>query len=239
MSDIRDAIHWWLSENCTKHIENFMSLRTLLGHFFSLSGSLYYALKVELVKVAGVGYWKGQNWTIIGGKHNGVIVNPLSNKDFYRLRAILALAGDMEAIARRLEELSKGLDNTALRDLLASRLPDLKKYRKARNFFAHLEDKIGTKVDTEGVTGELEVPELGLKFSKDAEGCFYFGFSGNTVYFHDKQFKEPKACAKSVSFDIQGMSDMFRLVRDLYDLVTAHTIQAGYYPPSGSIYDFR
>lgn len=244
MSDIKDAIGWWLCENCIKQKGKFTSLEALLTYFFDLADSLYCALKEEPVEPID----KQIEWfdfKRFGIKKNGCrnilyIVNPLSNKDFFRLRGMLALAGDMIHIVEGLKHLHKSLDNgnnNALIKILDSPLGSLEKYRYARGFFAHLDERMGSKIDTHGVTGELEIPELCLTFPKDAKGCFYFGFTGNTVYFHDRQLDEAEASPKSVSFDKQGMFDMFSLVRALYDLVTSHSIHAQNYPPSGAVYD--
>lgn len=259
MSDIENAVYWWLLENCTKHIENFVSLEALLTHFFFLSDSLYYALKEEPIEVIGGGHvmtdrpiepndkaLERAELELFGNrvacnKNLIIIVNPLSDKAFFRLRGRLAVVGDLLHVVEALRKLGHRLDNKNLSRVLDSRWDGLEKYRYARNFFAHLDERIGKNINEHGVTGELEVPEISVKFSKDAEGCMYFGFDGNgTMYFHDKHdrySKGAKACPKSVSFDKWGMGDVFSLVMDLYDLVASHTIYAHDYPPSGTVYD--
>ena len=259
MSDIRNAINQWLCENCKKHMENFTSLEALLSHFFSLSDSLYYALEKEPFEVIGGGRVRTGRQIepidkeldrveleLFGRKiaHNKrliLVVNPLSDKDFFRLRGSLALVGDIIHIVDQLRKLGKSLDggsNNELIKVLDHHIGKLNKYRYARNFFAHLDERMGKEMKIHGVTGELEIPELQLKFSRDAEECFYLGFGADgTVYFHDKQRGEAKACPKSVSFGKQGMSDVFSLVRHLYDLVTSHSKHARDYPPSASVYD--
>jgi hypothetical protein len=206
MADIKDAIRWWLSENCTKNRENFVALQALLEYFFSLSDSLYYALKEEPVDVIGVGRvmtdrpiepidkeLERVERKLFGtqaafSKNIICIVNPLSDKALFRLRGRLAVAGDVISVAKALRKLSDKLDGMNLPDVLARHLPNLEKYWYARNFFAHLDERIGTKMNEHGVTGELEVPEIGVKFSEDAEKCMYFGFDENsTVYFYDRQ----------------------------------------------------
>jgi hypothetical protein len=256
MADIRDAIHWWLSENCTRHVENFVHLEALLGYFFSLADSLYYALKEEPVEVIGVGRVRADRQIepidkelerveleLFGrkaacSKNLICVVNPLSDKALFRLMGMLALTGEMICVAKAVRSLSNSLDGRNLSDVLDSHSGNLQKYRRARNFFVHLDDRIGKNMNEHGVTGELEVPEISVKFSENARGCMYFGFDENsTVYFHDKQRDEAKASPKSVSFNKQGMSDLFSLVTDLYDLVTSHTSHAHNYPPSGTVYD--
>jgi hypothetical protein len=256
MADIRDAIHWWLSENCTRHVESFVPLEALLVHFFSLADSLYYALREEPVEVIGVGRvmtdrriepidkeLEREELELFGtqaafSKNIICVVNPLSNKAFFRLMGRLALAGAMFGVVKAMQKLSDRMDGRSLPDVLDSHLPNLEKYRHARNFFMHLDERIGTKMNEHGVTGELEIPEIGVKFSENARGCMYFGFDENsTVYFHDKPRGETKVSPKSVSFSKRGMSDLFSLVTDLYDLVTSHTAHARDYPPSGTVYD--
>lgn len=256
MADVEDAIHWWLSENCTRHVESFVPLEALLGHFFSLSDSLYYALKDELVEVIGVGHVRTDRpiepidkelerverelfgRSVAHNKNIICVVNPLSNEALFRLMGRLALAGAMFCVAKAMRKFSDRMDRRNLSDVLDSHLPNLEKYWQARNFFMHLDDRIGEDINEHGTTGELEVPEIGVKFSKDAEGCMYFGFDENsTVYFHDKPRNEAKASPKSVSFSKRGMSDLFSLVTDLYDLVTSHAGHACNYQPSGAVYD--
>jgi hypothetical protein len=257
MADIKDAIHWWLSENCTRHVESFVPLEALLVHFFSLADSLYYALREEPVEVIGVGRMMADRRiepidkelervelelfgrSVAPNKNIICIVNPLSDKALFRLMGRLALTGEMILVTKKVKELSKRLNERNLFAVLNNHLPNLKKYSHARNFFMHLDERIGKDINEHGVTGELEVPEIGVKFSEDAKGCMYFGFDENSnVYFHDKpRGKKTKASAKSLSFSKQGMSDLFSLVTDLYDLVTSHTSHAHDYPPSGTVYD--
>lgn len=235
MEKIRGAIHWWLCENCGGNQEVSEQIRPLLEHFFYCANSAYVALEVQpFPTVVGGGVS-----IRIGGRHNVCIVNKLSAADFFRLRGILALVGDMECIIREVRRLSDSLDNDALSTLLDSHLPNLKKYRYARNFFAHFDERIGVGKDRHGVTGELEVPELGIKFTKEADGCFYLRFQGDTLYYHDMQHGEKRPCAKSISLNSEGLLDIFCLVRDLYDLVTSHSVHATDYPPSESVYSLR
>lgn len=258
MSDIKDAIHWWLCENCKKHIENFASLAALLRHFFSLSDSLYYALKEEPFEVIGGGrVGTGRpiepidkeldrvELELFGMKipHNKrlvLVVNPLTAKDFFRLRGTVALVGDITHIVDQLRRLGESLDGGRDNELIKTldcHSAKLEKYRYVRNFFVHLDNRMGEGMKIHGVTGELEIPELGLKFSKDAEECFYLGFAADgTVCFHDKHKRGARACPKSVCFSRQGMSDVFDLVKDLYDLVTSRSVHAQSYPPGESVY---
>jgi len=259
MADIRDAIHWWLYENCTNQKGKFTSLEALLDHFFNLADSLYYALENEPIDVVDILYIRtGREIEPIdkaierveqerfgrkikSNKNLITIINKLSPRNLLRLRSRLALIGDMINMINGLEHLHKSLNNKELVKIIENHAESLKKYKDARNFFTHLDERIGKNIDTHGVTGELEIPEIELKFSKNAKGCIYFGFAGDTVYFHDKRMKngEDKPSPKSLSFDKMGMADMFSLVKDLYDLVTSHSINAHDYPPSDSIYDLN
>jgi len=145
------------------------------------------------------------------------------------------LTGDIALIIERIKQLSHELDNSKLSSLLESHLPNMKKYRYARNYFAHFDERI-SDMKKHGVTGELEVPELGITFTEDAEACFYLGFMGDTLYYHDKQFHESKPSPKTLCLNKSDISDIFDLVKDLYNLLTSHDIHAESYPPS-DIYD--
>jgi hypothetical protein len=146
------------------------------------------------------------------------------------------LAGDIALVIERIKELSHELDNDKLSSLLESHLPNMKKYRYARNYFAHFDERISGNMKEHGVSGELEVPELGIKFTKDAEACFYLGFVGDTLYYHDKQRHEPKPSPKTLCLSKSDISDIFDLVKDLYNLLTSHATHADSYAPS-DIYD--
>lgn len=235
MADIKDAIRSWLLKNCTGEADVFTRMQMLLEHFFYLADCLYDALKGEPIRVVGSAGWgKG---IAIGGKHNACIVNRLLGPDFFRLRGMLALVGDMYCVVKGMKYLSRRLDTESLYSVLDSHEHHLMRYRQARNYFAHLDRRIGEGMGKHGVTGRLEVRELGVEFLDEAEGCFYSGYTRDTVYFHDKQPGEAKASAKSLSFSRQGMSDLFSLIRDLYDLVTSDTVHAQDYPPSAIVYD--
>ena len=92
------------------------------------------------------------------------------------------------------------------------------------------------KMEEHGVSGELEVPGLRIKFRKESKGCFYFGFRGGTLYYHDKQPGEKKPSPKSFSFSKKDLVDIFLFVSDLYELVTSHSIHAVNYIPSKQKY---
>lgn len=232
MTDITTAIHWWLCENCTEHKGVFAGISSLLGHFFSCANSLHTIL-AESPLPHLEGYIAGKTSS---GKRGVYIINQLSPRDFFYLRGILALVGDIALIIKKMKELSHELDNNMLSSLLESHLPNMKKYRYARNYFAHFDERISSKMEKHGVTGELEVPELGIKFTESAEACFYLGFIGDTLYYHDRQCGESKPSPKTLCLNKRDMSDIFDLVKDLYNLLTSHTIHAKSYPPS-NIYD--
>jgi len=232
MANITTAIHWWLCENCTEHEDVFARIRSLLGHFFSCANSLHTILaESPLPHVEG--YSGGIKSS---GKYGVYIINQLSPRNFFYLRGILALVGDIALIIEKIKQLSHELDNNKLSSLLESHLPNMKKYRYARNYFAHFDERISGNMKKHGVTGELEVPELGIKFTEDAEACFYLGFIGDTLYYHDKQRHESKPSPKTLCLNKRDISDIFDLVKDLYNLLTSHTIHAESYPPS-NIYD--
>jgi len=232
MADITTAIHWWLCENCTEHKDVFAPIDSLLGHFFSCANSLH-----TILAESSLPHVKGHSARITSSGKRGIyIINQLLPRDFFHLRGILALAGDIAYIVEKIKELSHELDNNMLSSLLDSHLPNMKKYRYARNYFAHFDERISGNMERHGVTGELEIPELGIKFTEDAEACFYLGFIGDTLYYHDRQRHKSKPSPKTLSLNKSDISDIFDLVKDLYNLLTSHTIHAESYPPS-NIYD--
>lgn len=235
MAEIRSAIYWWLCENCEGDQEARAQIRGLLEHFFYCASSLHDVLKNHPLPTVG-GDVERVEISVIG-KCDVCIVNRLFVEDFFRLRGMLALVGDMVCVIEQVRRLSKRLDNSTLSDLLESHLPNMRRYRYARNFFAHFDERIGKGREKHGVSGKLEIPELDISYAEDAEGCFYLGFAGDTLYYHDRQRGEVKASPKSVSFNKEAMADIFSLVTDLYDLVTSHSIRAGSYAPSKRVYD--
>jgi hypothetical protein len=232
MADITTAVHWWLCENCTKNKDVFARIRSLLGHFFGCANSLHIILAESPLP-----HVEGYNAGIrSSGKYSVYIINQLSPRDFFHVRGILALVGDIADIVKKIKQLSYKLDNDKLSSLLELHLPNMKKYRYARNYFAHFDERISGKMKRHGVTGELEVPELGIKFTESAEACFYLGFVGDTLYYHDRQKDELKPSPKTLCLHKRDVSDIFDLVKDLYNLLTSHTMHAESYPPS-NIYD--
>lgn len=232
MADISTAIHWWLCENCTEHKDVHARMYSLLGHFFSCANSLH-----TILAESPLPHLEGHSAGITSGGKRGVyIINQLSPRHFFHLRGILALAGDIALIIEKIKRSSHKLDNNKLSSLLELHLSNMKKYRYARNYFAHFDERISGKMKRHGVTGELEVPELGIKFTESAEACFYLGFIGDTLYYHDRQNDESKPSPKTLCLHKRDVSDIFDLVKDLYNLLTSHAIHAESYPPS-DIYD--
>jgi hypothetical protein len=231
--ELLGAIHWWLADNCTKNLEVFGKLRALLSHFFYCADSVCLTLKNHPFPAGSTSHGR----VVLDGKNNMYFANMLLPSDFLRFRGMLALIGDMCLIIKETQSISASLDNDTLSNLLDKHEPNLQQYRRARNFFAHFDERIGRKMDVHGVTGKLEIPELGLAFGEEAQGCFYLVFSGDSFHYHDKQRGELKASPKSLSLNKDGLSGILDLVRDLYDLITSHTIHARSYPPSSSIYN--
>ena len=92
------AIHWWLCENCTEHKDVFAPIRSLLGHFFGCANSLHTILaKSHLPHVEG-----HRGGIKSSGKYGVYIINQLSPHDFFHLRGILALVGDMAVITEKI-----------------------------------------------------------------------------------------------------------------------------------------
>ncbi|MHA1271784.1 MAG: hypothetical protein ACTSPY_18500 [Candidatus Helarchaeota archaeon] len=231
--DIKNAIHWWLSENLKNEKELFGQIRSLLEHFFKLADSLYLILKTQPLPT---GKYKPLNMITVGGV---TIINQLPPSDFFRLRGMLALIGDMVLIIKHLRKFSDNLDNNTLTILLDSHLPNMMKYRDARNYFAHFDERIGINRLEHGVNGEFDIQELGIKYKKETKGGFYLAFCGDKIFFHDKQKYEKKSSPKSISFNKKDMSGIFSLVKELYDLLTSHRIHKTNYSPSKLRYNLN
>ena len=233
--ELKVAIHWWLVDNCTKNQEVFGKLRALLSHFFYCADSVCLTLKNQPFPAGSTSHGR----VILDGKNSMYFADMLSPSGFVGFRGILALLGDMCHTIDATRSVSDSLDNDTLSNLLNKHKPNLQQYRRARNYFAHFDERIGRNIDKHGVTGKLKIAELGLAFGEkeEAQGCFYLVFNGDSFHYHDKQTGEPKASPKSLSLNKDGLSGMLDLVRDLYDLITSHTIHAKSYPPSSSIYN--
>lgn len=213
------AINWWLCDNdIPKGDQSFSNLRALLIQLFKYAISLHETLKnnpLPSIKIQTAGHE-------IGGKGAIIFISEINPYDFFRLRGILAIIGDMYIFLKEIKEFSKNLKNQDLFNLISNWLPSINKYRYARNFFAHLDERIGKKRYLHGVTGALKIPELGLEFTSTAEGCFYFGVSNNTVFFHDKQINEEEPTPKKISFGGDEMNKFFHQIRKIYNLLISH-----------------
>ena len=172
------------------------------------------------------------------GKHSIYIYNSLTPFEFFSLRGILALIGDLYFLIKETKKLSKYLDNEILFDLISNYLPKLKKFRYARNYFAHFDERIGKGREIHGVTGKLKLHNLGIKFNEDSDGCFYLALIGDKLYYHDKQKFEKNPTPKSISINKESLKDIFFLAKDLYDLVTTHSIHPTKYRSSKLLFYF-
>lgn len=240
MSNIEGAIHWWLCENCKKNKEAFGEIRSLLTHFYYCANSLY-SVRSFFPQPNSSNFIGKNKFGISSGNKGIYIINNLEPLEFFKLRGILALIGDLVITIRQIDKLSEKLDNNILPKLIKSHLPNLEKYQDARNYFTHFDERIGKGIEKHGVTGELIVTELGLEYTKEAKGCFYLGFIGDTIYYHDKREmgpnKEEYPSPKSLSLNKNNVSEIFDLVKDMYDLFTSHSIQKEEYPLSSLVYD--
>ncbi len=231
---IGTAIHWWLCENCTEKEDKFSQVRALLSEFYYYAFSLH-----EIIKEKGFSPIERINSSITSSGKGGIyFINQLEPLQFSKLRSIIALMGDISYFFIQLKELSKDLDNKSLYNTLDkySLLND--EYRKVRIYFTHLNARIGKDRDLHGVTGALEIQDLGLKFKNGAQGCFYLGFCGDKVFFHDQQDKGLPASPKCVSFGKNEMRSFFLLFKEVYELLVSHKIHSENcnYPASDKIF---
>ena len=235
-TDVDTAIHWWLYENCTKNEKIAGQAQGVLSHFFRCVDSLYSVLRSQPLPTVPK---MGGGIISDSGTNSVWFLFPLSLLDFFKLRGLLALIGDIVCVIRQVREISDDFDNDNLSKLLDSYWSKLEKYQDARNYFTHFDERIGKGINKHGVTGELSVPELGIEFGKEAKGCFYLGHAGDSIHYHDRQRREQKPSPKSISLRIEKMTDLFDLVRNLYDLLTSHSVHAGVmkYAPSSEVYE--
>ena len=159
-------------------------------------------------------------------------------QQFSKLRSIIALIGDISYFFIQLKELSKDLDNKSLYNILDKYTSLINEYRRVRIYFTHLNARIGKDRDLHGVTGALEIQDLGLKFKNGARGCFYLGYCGDKVFFHDRQDKGLPACPKCISFGKNEMLSFFSLFKEIYELLVSHKIHSDNYnyPASDKIF---
>ena len=222
---ITQASHWWLCENCTKKKEIFSQVRALLNEFY------YYAFSLnEIIKEKGFSSVETINSSIKSSGKGGIyFINQLEPLQFSKLRSIIALIGDISYFFIQLKELSKDLDNKSLYNILDKYSSLIDEYRKVRIYFTHLNARIGKDRDLHGVTGALEIQDLGLKFKTGARGCFYLGYCGDKIFFHDRQDKGLPASPKCVSFGKNKMESFFSLIKEVYELIISHKTHSNNY----------
>ncbi len=233
--EISNAIHWWLSENCGDKDEISRQIKPLLSFFYSYVNTLFTVLKTQPLPKA-----KSSKLGIESNAKYAIYINSfLSPYDFFSLRGILALVGDLYFLLKEIRKLTKELDNQNLFELLDKYLPNLKEFRYTRNYFAHFDERIGKGRGIHGVTGKLDLPEIGIRFREDALNCFYLILTGDKIYYHDKQRFEQKPTQKSISLNKESLQDIFTLARNLYDLMISHSIHPTDYKSSKLLFSFE
>ncbi|MGQ4875698.1 MAG: hypothetical protein ACP6IY_16665 [Promethearchaeia archaeon] len=231
-NEITLAIHWWLCDNCNFNKAIFGQIRPLLIFIFNYINSIYAAIeKFHLSKAKRLNLGIESN-----GKLGIIIHNELSPSNFFQIRGILALVGDLYLILIETKKLSWYLDNKILFKLIKKYLPKFKAFRYARNFFAHFNERIGVNRIIHGVTGEFNLSDIGIKFGKNSIGNFYLIFNGNKIYYHDKQKFEQISSPKTLLISKNSLEYIFSLGRDLYDLFTSHKIHQTNYKSSKKLY---
>ena len=236
---IVERIHWWFAENYSnKNQESIASLnedeirvrknkinqiRVLINQSFYLASSLYQIIREK-------GFSTRINSTpgniIENGKYPTTFINQIEPLQFAKLRSIIALLGDITYIMIQVKELCLEIDIQAIVDIIENSYHILNDYRKVRVFLTHINSRLGIDRCLHGVSGELDIPDIGLKFGSEAECAFFLGYNGDRIYFHDTQTKNQPASPKTVSFERESLNEFFNLFRNLYGLFISHSFHS-------------
>ena len=173
-----------------------------------------------------------------GGIRSYIFQENLSPYDFFNFRGIISLIGnDLYYIVNKVMEISKKMQNKSLYKILRKNFNLFYDYRLARNFFAHMDDRLN-KPEVHGLDYEYEIPELKVKFEESAENIFYIIFGKEHLYYHDKDINELVSTPKKICLSMNRMNEIFELFREIYRLLITHTTQANIfnYPESDTIF---
>ena len=181
------------------------STRHLMPFLFSTLDALY-ATVLPFPAVWGPKIAPGIR---IGGTHNTYINLQLTPGSFSLLRAAIGLAGDAFCIAKRLTEINLG----NLQAPLSTLHLDLNRWRYLRNFFSHLDDRLGN-LDKHGITGS-ENTNCGIEYN-GATGCFHLLLVGNTIHFSSE------GGAHEVDVGKESFGALLASARPLFAMLTNH-----------------
>jgi hypothetical protein len=92
-------------------------------------------------------------------------------------------------------------------------------FRKARNFFTHL-DEVLTNMDEHGITGSATI-NCGITYKENAKGCVHLVWDGiNTIHFTWQNKVEQITIERSV------FTPIFNTARNIYSEIISHDIQS-------------
>ena len=192
---IGERIHWWFAENYSyKNQESIASLnedeikvrnnkinqiRVLLDQSFYLASSLYQIIREK-------GFSTGNSTPgryRINSKNSTIFINQIEPLQFAKLRSIIALLGDITYIMFQVKDLCLDTDIQVIFDIIENSYHILNDYRKVRVFLTHINSRLGIDRCLHGVSGELDIPDIGLKFGSEAECAFFLVYIGHKLYF--------------------------------------------------------
>ncbi len=236
---IMERIHWWFAENYSYNnqegivglYENeirvrrnkISQIRVLINQSFYLASCLY-----QIIRDKGFSMRKNSTpGNLVGnGKNPTYFINQIEPLEFAKLRSIIALSCDITYIMNQVKSLCLEIDIQTIYNIIESSYHILNDYREVRNFFTHINSRLGIDRCLHGVSGELDIPGIGLRFGPETECAFYLGYNGDRIYFHDAQTKNQPASPKIVSFERESLNEFFNLFRNLYGLFISHSIHA-------------
>ena len=219
---IIERIHWWFAENYSaRNQESVASLnedeirvrrnkisqiRVLLNQSYYLASSLYQIIRDKGFSTR-INSTPGSN--LENGKNPTTFINQIEPLQFAKLRSIIALLGDIIHIVRHVEKLCKEIGIQAIVNIIENSFQILNNYRLVRNFLTHIDERLGNNRCLHGVSRELDIPDIGLRFGPEAECAFYLGYNGDRIYFHDAQPRNQPASPKNVSFERESLNVLF------------------------------
>jgi len=234
---IIERIHWWFAENYSYNNQESIigldedeiiirrnkisQIRVLINQSFYLASCLYQIIRDKGFSTR-INYTPGSR--VGNGKNPTYFINQMEPLKFAKLRSIIALSGDITYIMIQVKNLSLEVDIQTIYNIIESSYHILNNYREVRIFLTHINSRLGMDRCLHGVSGELDIPEIGLRFGPNAECAFYLGFNGDKMCFHDAQSKNQPASPKIVSFERDSLNEFFYLFRNLYALFITHSI---------------
>ncbi len=204
--DVETAVHWWFAERnsiCSPRI------RYLIPEIIKNVQSLYY----------GLGNFDNPlnpniSFSIHSDGKNCYYFNlPITPQKYFYLRGVIALLSDIYFLAEilindnNLQELEKPLKNL---------YAETNKFREARNFFTHLNERL-SNTTKHGITGELST-NCGINYGSSAIGCFHLILIGNILHFTNY------GKAEEIDLSRESFEPIFEATKEIYKVITSHSV---------------